>query len=117
MTLARTAPVIVSILIILAVAYLRDRSRTLAVIFGTMPVNLPLTLWITFGGIDDSQGAITDFVRSLLWALIATFLWLIVVWLIVRSGWGLLIAVASGYAAWGVLIVLLIRLGLLGVKH
>ena len=115
MSVARAMPVVISILIILTVAFLRERSRTLAVIFGTMPINLPLTLWITFGGATDNVTTVAAFVRSLVLGLVATFLWLAIVWLVVRSGWGLLAAVASGYAAWGLLIVLFIRLGVLGL--
>lgn len=110
-------PVVISILIILTVAFLRERSRTLAVIFGTMPINLPLTLWITFGSATDNVTTVTAFVRSLIVGLLATFLWLAIVWLAVRTGWGLLAAVVSGYAAWGVLIVLFIRFGILGLSR
>ncbi|MFN8493647.1 MAG: hypothetical protein U0350_38960 [Caldilineaceae bacterium] len=115
MSLARAMPVVISILIILTVAFLRERSRTLAVIFGTMPINLPLTLWITFGNATENVATVSTFVRSLIVGLVATFLWLAVVWLVVRTGWGLLPAVASGYAAWGVLIVVFIALGVLSV--
>lgn len=117
MSFARTVPVIVSILIILMVALLRERSRTLAVIFGTMPINLPLTLWITFGGATDNVATVAAFVRSLVLGLVATFLWLAVVWLVVRAGWGLWAAVAGGYAAWGVLIVVFIAFGVLSVSR
>lgn len=72
MTYQKALPVVVSICIILAVAYLRNRSRTLAVILGTMPINLPLALWVTFGGSGASQEEIVAFVRSLLWGLAAT---------------------------------------------
>ena len=116
MSLARALPVVLSILIILTVAFLRERSRTLAVIFGTMPINLPITLWITFGSATDNVATVAAFVRSLVLGLVATFLWLAVVWLVVRAGWGLLAAVAGGYAAWGVLIVMFIAFGVLSVS-
>ncbi|MCX6050426.1 MAG: hypothetical protein NT075_35470 [Chloroflexi bacterium] len=117
MSFARSLPVIVSILTILTVAFLRERSRTLAVIFGTMPINLPLTLWITFGGATDSVATIAAFVRSLVLGLLATFLWLAVVWLVVRIGWGLLAAVASAYAVWGVLIAVFLAFGVLSINR
>lgn len=116
MSLAKAAPVIISILIILTVAFLRERSRTFAVIAGTMPINLPLTLWITFGGSNATQGTISDFARSLLLAMIATMLWVVIVWLATNYGWGLLAAVAAGYAGWGVLVLILISLGYLSVR-
>lgn len=116
MSLAKTAPVIISILIILTVAFLRERSRTFAVIAGTMPINLPLTLWITFGGSNATQGSITDFVRSLLMAMIATMVWVVVVWIATNYGWGLIPAVAAGYMMWGLLVLILISLGYLSVR-
>ena len=117
MSVARTLPVVISILIILTVAFLRERSRTLAVIFGTMPINLPLTLWITFGGATDNVATVTAFVRSLILGLVATFLWLAVVWLVVRAGWGLVAALASGYAVWGVLIGVFLLFGVLSLNR
>lgn len=116
MSFAKTLPVIISILIIITVAYLRERSRTLAVLFGTMPINLPLTLWIIFGGGQDNGTTIAAFIRSLFLAMIATMLWVLVVWFVVRNGYGLLSAVLTGYAAWGLLIVLLIWRGGLVVR-
>lgn len=116
MSFAKALPVIVSILIILTVAYLRERSRTLAVLFGTMPINLPLTLWIIFGGGQESGATIAAFIRSLFLGMIATMLWVVVVWLVVRTGYGLLGAVVAGYAAWALLIALLIWRGGLMVR-
>lgn len=116
MSLAKNAPVIVSILIILTVAYLRNRSHVFAVLAGTMPINLPITLWITFAGSNEQPATISDFVRSLFLAMIATMLWVAMVWLATRNGWGLLPALLSGYAVWGVLVAILFALGYLSVR-
>lgn len=116
MSLTKNAPVIISILIILIVAYLRNRSRTFAVLAGTMPINLPLTLWITFAGSNADPLTISSFVRSLFVAMIATMLWVAIVWLATRYGWGLLPAVAGGYTAWGIFVLILISLGYLSVR-
>lgn len=115
MTYQKALPVVVSICIILAVAYLRNRSRTAAVILGTMPINLPLALWVTFGGSDASQEAIVAFVRSLLWGLGATVVWLVVLYLVVRMGGGLVLGIGVGYLAWAGLIVGLLATGILSV--
>ena len=115
MTYQKALPVVVSICIILAVAYLRNRSRTLAVILGTMPINLPLALWVTFGGSGASQEEIVAFVRSLLWGLAATGVWLVVLYLVVRSGGSLALGIGVGYFAWAALIVGLIVTGVLSV--
>lgn len=116
MSFSKNAPIAISILIILTVAYLRNRSRTFAVLAGTMPVNLPLTLWITFAGSNADSSTISGFVRSLFLAMIATMLWVAIVWLATHYGWGLLPAVMGGYFAWGIFVVILINMGYLSVK-
>ena len=115
MSLTKNAPVILSILIILTVAYLRNRSRTFAVLAGTMPINLPLTLWITFAGTNAESTTISGFVQSLFLAMLGTMSWVAIVWLATHYGWGLLPAVLGGYAAWGVFVLILIKMGYLSV--
>jgi hypothetical protein len=112
----KVLPVLVSIAIILLVAYLRDRSRTAAVILATMPINLPLALWVTFGS-DADPLLITAFVRSLLWGLGATCIWLVAVFVMVRAGGGLLRAVGAGYLLWGLSVGMLIVLGVITVPQ
>ena len=46
----RVLPVAVSIGIIIAVAVLRQYSKTFAAIAATMPINVPLALWIIYSG-------------------------------------------------------------------
>ena len=45
MNVQKLLPVATSIGIIVLVAILRERSRTLAAIFATMPINMPLAIW------------------------------------------------------------------------
>lgn len=116
MSLQKTFPVITSIAIILIVAVLRDRSRALAAVLATMPINVPLALWIvsSSSGADSKQMA--DFVRSLLITLIPTFIWLGIVFLAIRAGWSLVAAIGAGYGVWAVLIAGLFMLGVLRVN-
>jgi hypothetical protein len=44
MSLPKTLPVLTSIAVILLVAVLRERSRTVAALLATMPINIPLAL-------------------------------------------------------------------------
>ena len=74
-------------------------------------------MWITFGGTNPSPQVLSLFVRSLLWGLGATVIWLVVVWLVVRSGGDLLRAVGIGYLAWGGFLGMLFLLGVLAVPQ
>ncbi len=100
MSFQRLFPVITSIVIILLVAVLRDRSRAVAAVLATMPINIPLALWVVASGSDHEPAVMADFGRSLLISLIPSWLWLGVVFLALRAGWNLWLAIGSGYAAW-----------------
>jgi hypothetical protein len=113
----KALPVITSIVIILLVAYLRDRSRTLAVILSTMPINITLGLWVIFGTGDYNQQAATTYVRALLPALTATMIWIGVVFVLLRLGVNLLPAIVGGYAVWALLIFVFMQLGWIVVNR
>lgn len=97
---ARVLPVIVSIVIIITVAIAREYSKTLAAVLATMPINIPLALWIVYTG-GSSSGEIEPFARALLINIAPTLIFLLIVWLAARAGWGLLPMLAAGYAGWG----------------
>ncbi len=96
------AQVLASVAIIVAIALLRDRSRTLAAITATMPVNVALGLWIVGAGEGTGQAEILSFTRSMVAGVGATLIWVVAVWLGARAGWGVGRLLALGYAAWAV---------------
>ncbi|MBZ0297449.1 MAG: hypothetical protein K8L99_33125 [Anaerolineae bacterium] len=108
----RVLPVIISIFVIIAVAVLREYSKTFAAIAATMPINVPLALWIAFSAGDVDQTARIAFAQGLLLGIFPTVLFLIVAFLTVRSGWGLVPTIIAGYIAWGAALLVL-----LGVRH
>jgi mannose/fructose/N-acetylgalactosamine-specific phosphotransferase system component IID len=99
---ARVLPVIISIAIIIGVAILREYSKTIAAIVVTMPINIPLGLWVVYAGEGGSQEAIQQFTSAIFINIWPTILFLIVVWLAARAGWGLVPMIAAGYAGWAV---------------
>jgi hypothetical protein len=110
MDITRVLPVVVSILIIIAVAVLREYSKTFAAIAATMPINVPLALWIAFSAGDTDQSARIQFAEGLLIGIMPTVLFLVVAWLAVRAGWSLGPTIAAGYAVWGMSLLALIGL-------
>lgn len=115
MSLQRALPVVVSILIILAVAVLRDRSRTLAAILAVMPINIPLALWVIAGGSDGDPRVLSETIRSMFFGLLPGLVWLGVVLWAVRAGWAILPAIVAGYVVWLLLIAALFALGALSL--
>jgi hypothetical protein len=100
----RIAPVIVSILIIIAVAILRNYSKTLAAIFATMPINIPLALWIVAAGGDTTKESMTALTTNMFWNMFPTVVFIGVVVLAVKAGWALFPSILTGYAAWGLVL-------------
>ena len=85
----------------------------MAAVLATMPINIPLALWVVSGGSGGDARVTADFVRSLLVSLIPSFIWLGVVLVAVRAGWGVLPAIGAGYGVWAMLIAGLFWLGAL----
>ena len=107
---SRVLPVVLSILIIIAVAIIREYSRPLAAITATMPINVPLALWIVFAAEGSDQTARIDFAEGLLIGIMPTLVFLLVTWLVVRAGWTLLPTLAVGYTGWGLGLLLIFGL-------
>jgi hypothetical protein len=113
MNLQKYLPVVASILIIIAVAILRERSKVVATIFATMPVNMPLALWVLVNGGNDDSNVIAEYVRNFIIGLVPAFVWLFVVYGALKLGWSLLASIVSGYAVWALLIAGLFWVGIL----
>lgn len=104
-TWKRYGPVVVSIVVIILIAILRQRSKVLAAITATMPMNVTLALWLVYAAEGTSATDVIAFVKSLLVGVVGTFFWLLAVWLAARAGFGLVWLILVGYAAWAVLLV------------
>ncbi len=94
-------PVIVSILIIIAVAVVRAHSRTAAAVLATMPINVPLAMWVIYAGAGGDRTTMTQFTQSMLIAIVPTVCFIFVVWIAARAGWRLAPMLVGGYAVWG----------------
>jgi hypothetical protein len=105
-------PVIVSILIIIAVAIVRSYSRTAAAVLATMPINVPLAMWVVYSGAGGDRTIMAQFTQSMLIAIGPTVIFILVVWLAARAGWRLAPMLAVGYLVWGACLALT-----LGVRH
>jgi hypothetical protein len=113
MSFQKTVPVLTSIAVILFVAVLRERSRAMAAVLATMPINIPLALWVVASGSSGDARMMAEFARLLIVSLIPSFVWLVVVFFAVRAGWGVFPAIGAGYGVWAVLIGGLFWLGIL----
>jgi len=100
----RILPVIVSILIIIGIAILRNYSRTAAAIIAVMPINVPLGMWIVYAGEDDGQAALADFSEALLLNIVPSLFFIVVAWQMTARGYGLWETIGVSYVVWAVVL-------------
>lgn len=105
-------PVIISIAIIIFVAIVRQYSRTVAAITATMPLNVPLALWIAYSAEDNSRDKLGEFSTGLFIGIIPTVIFIGIAALTVNAGWSLGQVLGTSYAGWGITLALL-----LAVRH
>lgn len=98
----RALPVLFSIGIIIVIAIARNYSRTLAAITATMPINVPLAIWILSAGADNTPADTAQFIESLIIGLIPSFVFLIVAYFAARAGWSTIGLIGAGYGGWAV---------------
>lgn len=99
-TVRQILPVAVSIMVIIGIAILRAYSKTLAAITVTMPLNIPLAVWIIYTNEGGSQAQMSTFTGALLAGLGATVIFTITLWLAARAGLGLIPMLGTAYLAW-----------------
>ena len=96
-------PVILSILVIIAVAVIERHSKFAAAITATMPLSATLALWIVYSANEGSNSIMQDFTQGLILGIIPTVGFIVAVWVGARAGQNLLPMLAIGYGAWAVL--------------
>ena len=104
----RAVTVLLSVLVVVLVAVVQERSRHLAAITATMPLTAPLAMWIVFSASRGDQRQTADFVGSMVIGSVASLLFVLACWFGLRQEWGFLVTLASASTIW-LLIVLVPR--------
>lgn len=102
MELEKIAPVVISIIVIVLIAIISEYSKTFAAITATMPLSVPLGLWIVYAAESGDKEKTAEFSSGLLVGIIPTVIFIVATWYGARSGWTIVPIIAFGYAAWGV---------------
>jgi hypothetical protein len=97
-TTRQILPVAISVLVIVSIAVLRAHSKTMAAITTTMPLKIPLAVWIIYSV--EGSAPIPSFTGSLLIGLGATVIFTVVLWLAARAGLGIIPMLGVAYLAW-----------------
>lgn len=103
-------PVVASVVVIILVAVLEKQSRLIAAITATMPLGIPLGIWIVYSANQGDQAAVSEFAQGTLLGIVPTLGFIVTAWLVARSGGTLSKILLSGYGVWGVMALALVAL-------
>jgi uncharacterized membrane protein (GlpM family) len=102
----RALTVLLSVLIVVLVAVVQERSRHLAAIIATMPLTAPLAMWIVFSASDGDQRQTSDFAASMIVGTVGSVVFVLACWLGFRQGWGFPITLTVAGAVWALVVLL-----------
>ena len=105
-------PVVISVAVILLVAALEKQSKLVAAVTATMPLTMPLALWIVYAANQGERVVVEKFTQGLVLGILPTVVFALAIWVGARLGLKLGALLILGYAAWGVSLLLL-----LGIKR
>ncbi len=95
-------PVLISIAIIIAVAFLQRQSKLAAAIISTTPVRAALAIWVVYAAVDGNKEAVVKFNGSVALSLISTMLFALGAWYAAKADMKIGGILLSGYAAWAI---------------
>jgi hypothetical protein len=93
-------PVAISVLVIILVAIIEKQSKTFAAITATMPLTIPLTLWIVYSSSGGDKLVVSSFSQNLFFSILPTVAFVIAIWLAARAGVKLVPLLGIGYTVW-----------------
>ena len=103
-------PVLISISVIIFIAVMQRYSKLVAAVTATMPLTIPLSLWIVYSAAQGDRTAVTQFTGSLLAGIFPTLAFVFALWLGARAGLKLAPMIALGYLTWAAVLGLVVAL-------
>lgn len=91
-------------LLITIVVLVSDRSRVLAGILATAPINIPLILWLVWGRSNGEYARMLVVSRSMLTGIASTACFIGVCWLGFSRRWSFGQIMAAGYGVWAAVV-------------
>ena len=95
-------PVLISIAIIIAVAFLQRQSKLAAAIISVTPIRASLAIWIINAAVNGNKSEVVKFNQSVALSLIPTFLFAVGAWYAAKADMKIGGILLSGYGTWAV---------------
>lgn len=104
----KVIPVVISIIVIIAVAIISEYSKTLAAITAVMPIGIPLGMWVAVAGQEKPDEFLSEFSGLIAINMIPTLCFIGAAWFIARSGYSLWPTIIGGYVVWAITLIVLL---------
>jgi hypothetical protein len=105
-TRERVVPIVLSVLIIVLVAVVQERSRHLAAIIATVPLTAPLAMWIVFSATQGDHRQTAEFASSMFVGVVASLAFVLGCWFGFRQLWSFPSVLVLGSAVWLAIVLL-----------
>jgi hypothetical protein len=105
-TREQVVPVVLSVLIIVLVAVVQERSRHLAALIAAVPLTAPLAMWIVFSATQGDHSQTADFAASMLVGFVASLIFVVACWFGFRQQWSFPSVLVFGSAIWLAIVLL-----------
>jgi hypothetical protein len=96
--------ILIGCALITIVVLLAERNRTLAGIFATAPINIPIILWILWGQTEGNHANLQVVTSSMLTGIVSTAAFIAICWFGFGRRWSLPQIFAAGYIMWAILV-------------
>lgn len=96
--------ILLGYVLITLVVLASERSRALAGILATAPINIPIILWIIAGRGNSNHAELVIVTRSMLTGIVSTAVFIVVCWYGFGRRWSLPHTFALGYLTWAVVV-------------
>jgi uncharacterized membrane protein (GlpM family) len=101
----RLFPVVVSVVVIILVAVVQERSRYLAAVLASMPLTAPLALWIVFSATKGDHQQTANFAAAMVVGFIGSLAFIVACWYGFSRHWNFSVVLSMGAVAWSVIMV------------
>jgi len=93
-------PLCISITVLTLVAMIQRQSKVIAAVTATMPVTIPLALWIVYSSTKGERKSLEQFTGGLISGIIPTVFFVVAIWLSTRAGLKLGPTLFVSYLIW-----------------
>ncbi len=98
--------ILISMAVIVAIAWIGERYRGAAGVLATMPLTIPITLAIVFQNTGGDHVRVAEFTQAAVIGILGTVCFLLAAWWAVTRHYSLPAVIAVGYGAWAVVLII-----------